>query len=241
MSTTLYLIAQILLILLTFSLVFLVLRGLNYALSRLNYSKDRKSKLLSFVAIGLLCWLGILATLSYLGVFEDFQSLPPKIFIAITPTLVLIIVLLLSKSFFSVLERIPPSWLVYTQSYRIIVELILWIGLIGGFVPFQMTFEGFNYDIVVGITALMGGYTFFARGRFRKLEAFIWNIFGIILLFSIVIIATLSTPSPLRVFMNEPANTVIALVPFIWIPGFIVPLALALHLFSLKQIFYLKK
>lgn len=238
---SLFLSAQIILVLLTFCLLYFLIRGLKHAFSKLAFSQNKQRKLLYFTSAGLTCWLGILTALSFLGIFEDFSILPPRIFIATIPAIVFITSLLFSKAFFRVIAQIPPAWLIYIQSFRIVLELVLWMGLLAGFVPFQMTFEGLNFDIVVGITALMGGFVFFARGRFRQLEAFIWNLFGIMLLINIVTIAVLSTPSPFRVFFNEPANTFIAYFPFIWIPGFLVPFALAMHLFSLKQIFYLPK
>jgi len=36
--------------------------------------------------------------------------------------------------------------------------------------------------------------------------------------------------------MNEPANTMIAHLPFIWLPAFVVPVAYFLHIVSLKQL-----
>jgi len=237
----LYLSIQISLILLTFSLLYFLIRGLKFAFSKLKLSASKQKNYLYFTTFGLTCWLGILATLSFLGVFENFDSIPPRIGIAVIPTFVLIIVLLFSKPFSNVIAQIPPAWLIYIQSFRIIMEIILWMGFIAEFIPFQMTFEGFNQDIIVGITALMGGFVFFGKGRFRSFEAFIWNLFGIILLINIVVISTLSTPSPFRVFFNEPANIFMAHFPFIWIPGFIVPFALAMHLFSIKQIWMNRK
>jgi len=142
---------------------------------------------------------------------------------------------MISKHFLKILKVIPPAKLVRVQAFRIPMEIMLWLGFYGGFVPVQMTFKGFNYDIVVGITALIAANVFF-RKRFHKLQGIIWNIFGILLLGTIVFIATVSTPSPLRLFMNEPANTFISQVPFIWVTGFIVPFALAMHLFSLRQL-----
>jgi hypothetical protein len=56
-------------------------------------------------------------------------------------------------------------------------------------------------------------------------------------LLNIVITAILSTPSPWRVFMNEPANYVVTWFPISWLPGFLVPLAYYLHFISLKQMF----
>ena len=120
------------------------------------------------------------------------------------------------------------------------VEILLWLGYLGGFVPPQMTFEWLNYDIIAGLTAILAGRVFFSNGRIRRTEAIIWNIFGIVLLINILLIAALSTPSPFQLFYIEPENTFVAYFPFIWIPGFFVPFALSMHLFSLKQLWMAK-
>jgi len=241
MNATLYLICQILVTCIVLGLVTALAMGFRYALRRLHLPERRRKLYLLFTTLGLICWLAILAVLASEDFFRDFRALPPRILVAILPPVVLIVVLLFSRFFKLILEVIPESWLLYIQSFRVFMELALWLGFLGGFVPFQMTFEGFNQDIIVGITAGMAGFVFFGRGRYRRLEAFIWNIFGIALLSNIVTIAFLSTPSPFRVFTNEPANTFVANVPFIWIPGFIVPFALAMHLFSLRQLFLPKR
>ena len=238
---TLYLGTQILLVLIVFALIISIFYGLKHAFGQMQLAESTHNKLLAYTLVGIGCWLSILAALSFLGFFQNFDALPPRFFFAIGPPLALSFILLFSKSFYNILLKIPQSWLVYVQSFRIPMEILLWLGFIAGFVPPQMTFEWLNFDIIVGITALMGGYTFFGRGRYRRFEAIIWNVFGIILLFNIVMIAFLSAPFPFRVFMNEPANTMVAFFPFIWIPGFIVPFALAMHLFSLKQLILNKK
>ena len=233
---TLYVGTQVLLVLIVFVLVWAIFYGLKHAFGRLQFAESSQKKLLAYTIIGIGCWLSILAALAFSGFFQNFDVLPPRIVIAFLPPIILTFGLLFSKSFYNILKTIPPGWLVYVQSFRIPMEIFLWLGFIAGFVPPQMTFEWLNFDIIVGITALMGGYTFFGRDRYRRFEAIIWNIFGILLLFNIVLIAFLSAPFPFRVFMNEPANTMVAYFPFIWIPGFIVPFALAMHLFSLKQL-----
>lgn len=238
---TLYLGTQILLVLIVLTLVWAIFYGLKYAFGRMQIRETEKKKLLAYTLIGIGCWLSILTALAFSGFFQNFEILPPRFAFAILPPVILTFLLLFSKSFYNILLQIPPSWLVYVQSFRIPMEIFLWLGFIAGFVPPQMTFEWLNFDIIVGITALMGGYTFFGRGRYRRFEAIIWNIFGIVLLFNIVLIAFLSAPFPFRVFMNEPANTMVAFFPFIWIPGFIVPFALAMHLFSLKLLILNKR
>jgi hypothetical protein len=51
-----------------------------------------------------------------------------------------------------------------------------------------------------------------------------------------MIIAILSMPTSFRYFMNEPANTIVAQFPFIYLPGVLVVLAFAFHIFSLRQL-----
>ena len=176
-----------------------------------------------------------MAVLAHIDFFQDFQSLPPKIMLTIIPNIILIYLLWNSRFFNIILKVIPKSWLVYVQSFRIIMEGMLWLGMIGNFIPLQMTFEWLNQDIIVGITAAMPGGLFFGR-RYMRMPAILWNVFGILLLVNVFMIGFFSSPSPFRVFLNEPSSAFIANVPFIWIPGFIVPFALAMHLFSLKQL-----
>jgi hypothetical protein len=68
------------------------------------------------------------------------------------------------------------------------MELFLWLGYRAGFVPLQMTFEWLNYDIIVGLTAPMAGFSFFGRRRYHRFQAILWNIFGMALLANIVLI-----------------------------------------------------
>jgi hypothetical protein len=233
---TLFLITQIILVLIVLALALCIFFGLKHAFQGMQIAESSQKRLLAYTVIGIVFWLSILAALAFSGFFQNFDILPPRIGIALIPPIILTFVLLFSKSFYKILYHIPQSWLIYIQSFRIVMEIFLWLGFIAGFVPPQMTFEWLNFDIIVGITALMAGYTFFGRGRYRRFEAIIWNFFGIVLLLNILLIALLSTPFPFQVFFNEPVNTMVAYFPFIWIPGFVVPFAFAMHVFSLKQL-----
>jgi len=236
MNNGLYIFLQFMFVLLSIALAGGILFALKRAYTSMGVEANQQKKMLLYAAGGLFFWLVFLAVLSFTGFFMDFQSLPPKLAVGVIPPIVIIIYLLFSKSFAEILQHIPMAWLVYAQSFRILVELFLWLGYIAAFIPFQMTFIGFNHDIIVGFTALMAGFVFFRKGKVRRFEAIIWNIFGIVLLLNIVLISALSTPSPFQVFTNQPHNTFIAEFPFIWLPAFIVPCALALHCFSLKQL-----
>lgn len=242
MNPTIYIICEIIVLLIAFFLVAFTTYGLRRAYLSMKMDIHLQNQLVKWVFWGLVAWLFILWLSAYMGFFSNFEVLPPRIFVfALIPPLFLSISLLFSKKFTKILQHLPPQWLIQIQSFRIIMEIMLWLGFVGGFIPFQMTFEGFNMDIIAGITALFAGFVFFGKNRLLRPESIIWNIFGIFLLINVLFIATISTPSPLQIFKNEPVNTFVGDAPFIWIPGFIVPFALAMHLFSLKQVLVIKK
>jgi len=96
-------------------------------------------------------------------------------------------------------------------------------------VPVQMTFEGRNWDIVSGVSAAAVAWLA-ARRQAPRWLVLLWNCVGLALLLNIVVIAVLSMPTPLRRFHNEPVNSFIAYFPYIWLPTFLVQLALFGHL-----------
>ena len=226
----------LLMALLSVACLIVVLTGLQKALVRTGWEKSRWQRIFTVTFICAIAWLAVLAGLSMQGVFNDFSSIPPKI--AVVPLTGIFIALLISfsKWFTDLLQVIPPHWLVYFQSFRILVELVLWIAWIKGLLPQQMTFEGYNFDIIAGILALPVGWILAKRKPYAKTVGIIYNIVGLLLLFNIVTIAVLSMPSPLRQFMNEPANTIVAQFPYIYLPGVLVVLAFAFHIFSLRQL-----
>jgi hypothetical protein len=99
-----------------------------------------------------------------------------------------------------------------------------------------MTFEGRNFDMLSGVLALVAGYVMWKYPSAAKRAGIIYNLIGLGLLLNIVIVAILSMPTPFRYFMNEPANTIVAWFPFIYLPGVLVVLAFAFHVFSLRQL-----
>lgn len=238
MNNFLYLTGQLIIFVLVIGLINALLYGIRYAGKRLKWPEKRQKRVSRYFAIGFSLWLILLLVLAQLDVFAVFDVFPPRVLYVFIPVLLFIAFFLFWPPLGQFLKVIPASWLIYVQSFRIIMELFLWLGYKAGFVPLQMTFEWLNYDIIVGLTAPMAGFSFFGRRRYHRFQAILWNIFGMALLANIVLIAVLSMPSPIQVFMNEPANGFIADIPFIWIPGFIVPFALAMHLFSLRQLIF---
>ncbi|CAM2069170.1 hypothetical protein SCOR_27625 [Sulfidibacter corallicola] len=126
-------------------------------------------------------------------------------------------------------------WVVGLQAFRVPVEIVLYLLHLDGRIPVQMTFEGYNFDVLSGLFAL-GLFLKYRTGPMPKAALWLWNLVGLALLVNIVTIAVLSAPLPIRMFHNEPANTLVAFFPYIWLPTFLVQAAFGGHLLVFRYL-----
>ncbi|GEO03819.1 hypothetical protein AAE02nite_14830 [Adhaeribacter aerolatus] len=199
METPIYQNAALLFIFLTIIVAALIIYALRYALAKADWHEEKKNNVFRVATAGLLAWLGLLALLANQHFFSDFSTLPPRFVLAIVPPWLFIAWIASRKSFRYLLSLVPAAWVVYLQSFRVVVEIGLWMVFVAGVCPVQMTFEGRNFDILVGLTAPLAGYFLF-RKELKFRWGALWNIFGLVLLLNIVTVAMLSTPTPFRVF-----------------------------------------
>jgi len=190
-----------------------------------------------YTLIVVFCWVALLTVLSLSGYFADFSALPPRIGLAVLVPLPIVLFVAFSRTGTEWLRRVAPQRLVFWQSFRILVEIGLWINFMRGLIPVQMSFEGRNFDVLSGLLAIPVAYYCFVRKSWPRWIVVVYNIVGLALLLNIIIISMLSMPTPLRYFHNEPANTLLGHFPYIFLPGLLVPLAYSLHILSLKQYF----
>ena len=205
----------ILWLLLTLICLLLILSGLKEALKKTNRDKKVQNKIIFGTTIVLIVWIGLLSVLSSKGFFANFSKLPPRPALVMLIPLPIIILIAFSKSGTELLKSVPTHWLVFIQSFRIIVELLLLFAFIAGMIPVQMTFEGRNFDVITGVLALPVGYLLAMKKNYAFKFAIAFNIIGILLLLNILVIAVLSMPTAIRYYMNEPSNTLVAQFPFI--------------------------
>lgn len=200
-----------------------------------SFKPDRKKKIIRNCLIIVTGWLLFVSIWSGSGMMSDFDKFPLNAAPVLLAPLIGSVLLTFSKSFTTILVLIPPDRLIRLQSFRIIVEVILWALFIIDQLPVQMTFEGMNIDILAGLSAPVITYLIMANRISRKWIA-AWNILCLGLLFNIVAIGLLSLPTPFQRFHSEPDNIVLTTFPLSWLPGLLVPLAYSLHFFSLRQL-----
>jgi hypothetical protein len=189
----------------------------------------------SVIAVLLFAWLVLLGILATRGFFSDFSRLPPRLIIPLLTPLPVVLLFMRSKTGKQFLQSIRPQRVIYLQSFRILVEITLWLGVRNGSLPVQMSFEGRNFDILAGLLAFPVGYYCFVKKSWPPVVALLYNIGGLMLLLNIVTITALSLPTPLRVFHNQPDSSLVTTFPFIYLPGLLVPLAYTLHIISIQQ------
>ena len=170
------------------------------------------------------------------GFFSNFSQLPPRLIFALLLPLPLVLLFSRSRAGKQLMHHIKPQWLIYLQSFRILVEIALWLLVRNGALPVQMSFEGRNFDVLAGLLAFPVGYYCFVKKNWPPVIAVLYNIAGLVLLLNIVTISILSMPTPLRVFHNQPDSSLLTRFPFIYLPGLLVPLAYTLHILSLRKI-----
>ena len=215
----------------------IILYGLNKALKKTGWNKPKKQRGFFITAAVIFLWTGLLTVLAYKGFFADFSKLPPRPALVLLIPLPFVLLFAFSKTGKQILQSVPPQWLVFMQSFRILVELLIWFAFLANKLPVQMTIEGRNFDAVTGLLALPVGYLLLKNKLYSPKIILAFNVIGILLLLNILFIAVLSMPTPIRYFMNEPSNTLVAQFPFILLPGLLVPIAYSFHIFSLRQLY----
>lgn len=217
------------------TIIWLILIYIQLKKSSAHLGIEIQQSILRKYSIGISVWFLFISTLSILGVFSDFSTLPPRLPFALAfPILVLIYLLMRFEHLDSVLKHTPPEWFLNIQFFRFFVEILLWFLFLAETLPQRMTFEGYNFDIIAGVTGPIFAYWCFANQRQKQQLAIIWNILGLLFLINIVSIALMTMPTPLQVFQED--NTIIGAFPMPLLPTILVPIAYYMHVFSLRQL-----
>ena len=132
-----------------------------------------------------------------------------------------------------IIGHMPVAALIGFQAFRLPLERVLHSFYEQGVIPIQMTYSGENFDIVTGILAILVGLGLW-RGVLPQFAAWAFNLIGLGLLIAVVRIAVLSTPTPTRTYMQEPAVQLIFHAPYSWIVSICVAGALLGHLLTFR-------
>jgi hypothetical protein len=205
------------------------------AINRAHRGLPSRGRVFVFTGAGMALWLTLTAVAAIAGWLTPTPDKPPPNLLILAIAAVMVLFITLGPIGKALIQRFPPSAFIAFQVFRVPVELALW-GLaelrLG---PELLTFEGRNFDIITGLTAPVIAWLV-ARKPSRALIIG-WNLIGLALLLNVLAHAVLAMPGPMQRIHVSPGTEVVTTFPYIWLPALLVPLALALHVLSLRQAF----
>lgn len=181
-------------------------------------------------------WLLLTGFLATTDFYRNPESMPPRVLVfGVWPAVFLIVgyFIFFRRSF---IDKLSLKNLTLLHVIRVPVEIVLLWLFQAGTVPRIMTFEGWNFDILSGVTAPLVYFLAFRNNRVNRPLLIVWNILALGLLANIVTIAVLSFQGPMQRLAFEQSNIGVTYLPFIWLPAIVVPIVLFAHLASLWQL-----
>ncbi|WP_299216646.1 hypothetical protein [uncultured Aquimarina sp.] len=189
----------------------------------------------------IIIWMLVVGVLGVTGFYQKLETFPPRFTLLLAPTILFVLILFTNKNNEKFIDSLSIKCLTIVHIVRIPVEITLYLVFLSGLVPDLMTFDGYNYDIISGITAPIIYYLVFVKKTIGRKGLLIWNIVCLGLLINILVIAVLSAQTPFQQLAFDQPNIGVTYFPFVWIPAVIVPIVLFSHLASIRQLILREK
>jgi hypothetical protein len=220
------------------AVVLAILAGLWLGLRRTDFSSTKRTAVWLTVAIPLILWLAFIWNFAASGGFRPNPGAgrPPLLPIAIfLPLLVALPFLLWSRTFGTLLDVMPPSWLVGLQVFRLLGGIFL-VNWYSGTVAGGFAWPAGVGDMATGIMALPAALAVASGSASGRRTAFWWNIFGLTDFAVAITMGVLSSPGPLQKFGFDIPVSYAGTYPTVMIPAFAVPSWIMVHALSLRQL-----
>lgn len=187
---------------------------------------------LAVVALGALHWV-----LAERGLYTNAQAFPPPQLLLLAPVLVALLGTVLLRPGRAWLRGLPLFALTAVHGLRLPVELVLHDAYQAGLVPQDMTYSGFNFDILSGISALLLLLLWMRSGRPPGRAVLVaWNLLCLGLLLVVVGTAVLSIPSSVQRLNFAAPNLLVTATPWVLLPAVLVPAVLFAHVAALLRL-----
>lgn len=194
-----------------------------------------------FALAAIAAWMLFTGELAGRGWIAQFDQWPPRLAFVFAAAVALGLGVGMSPIGGRLALGIPLAVLVGIQAFRLPLELVMHRAAVEGVMPVQMSYSGWNFDILTGITAIPVA-ALLAMGRMPRWGVWLWNIGGMILLATIIGIALASSPM-IRAFGDEPSrvNSWVAYFPYIWLGTVLVPAAIVGHVVITRKLLQERK
>jgi len=145
------------------------------------------------------------------------------------PIAILCIVVARIESLRETFHRVPLSLLIGVHTVRVLgISFIILYSAARLPAPFAPV-AGWG-DIFVGATAPLVAWHVYRQGTNARAMVWLWNAIGVADLVAAVGLGVMSSPGPLRLIFAEPGSAIMSTLPWLLIPGFLVPLLFTVHI-----------
>lgn len=215
------------------TVLFLILIGFKAINKTSNNSKKDKTILI----LGLIAWQLFIFAITSTGILKSYEF-PPRFVIAfIIPSFLFTGVFLFRNRNKKWIHSIPEHWIIYFQSFRILVETLFVFSVAQGILHYHVTIEGYNFDMVFAFTAPIIAFLVYNKKVLPKKSILIWNYIGLSVIASIIFVFLTTTYKPEMYGSTIPLLPLEALTyPYVLIAGFLMPVAVFLHILSIIQL-----
>jgi len=211
-----------------------VLAILAAGMQRAGFGLERRLRIGRRAGAVLATWFLLLAMSSVSGVYLDTQG--PRFLFYALPALLAVVALFRARWLRGIVAALPEWWIPALQTLRLGGGASLFAAWAIGLAPWGFARTAGTGDLLVGLGALAVTLLLLLSVPGARAAALVWNVLGLLDILHTLFRAVTSAPGPQRLFFEEPANRIPAVFPFVYLPGFIVPLTILLHLLSLWQL-----
>lgn len=193
---------------------------------------NRSNKVLTIIIL----WIALQGILTFLGIYQNTKTTPPRLVFIGIPPLLFILFLFLTKKGLQFIDGLNENLLTILHVIRIPMEVVLWWLFIYKAIPQIMTFEGRNFDILAGLSAPIIFYFGYIKEKISKTTKLIWNIVSVLLLVNFVFYAILCIPTIFQQYGLELPNIAVLYFPFVWLPCCVVPIVFLSHFVTIRKL-----
>lgn len=221
--------------------VILFIGSIGFSVIDKTFTPEKRGKKKALVAFGLLAHQLYIFLITSSGFIQDL-SFPPRFALTmIIPAFIFTGIFVYRNRNAEWLMNLPTSKLFFFQSFRILVEIIFVASVAAGFLHKEASIEGYNFDMVYALTVLIVGFIAFHKKSNLKLVR-AWNYLGLLVLASIIFVFMTTIYKPELYGASKPLMPLDGLTyPYVLVAGFLMPIAVFVHVLSIAQLRRLMK
>jgi len=216
--------------------VVLILIGFK-AIKKTFIDKSTARKKRVILILSLLLWHAYIFAIAATGILQNYEFPPKFVQLLILPAFLFTGIFLYKNRNHPWIPNIPASWLIYYQSFRILIETLFIFSIARGIVNYHMTIEGYNYDLIFASSAPIIAFLVFQKKTLSKKVALLWNYLGLTVIAVIIFLVQSAIYLP-EIYGSD---TILlpkkfAMYPYVLVGGFLMPSAVFIHVLSIVQL-----